>query len=280
MKATTLVSVGRAFFAIALVGLGVEHFLFHDFVTARAPAWPSGVPGKLLLVDGAGIFVILAGLSVLTRRWGRQAMLSFALLIFVWSLLRDLPLVAADMLLGGTWTLMGKALTFVGGSLAVAGTLAPISGGAEGGWRRYANMSEPLVRLGGICLGIFLIIAGLQHFKFTAFVVTLIPAWIPGNATLWAEFAGVALLAGGVGLLIRRSAALAGLMTGLMIFSWFWIVHVPRVFTSVSDGIAVFEALGFSGIGLVIAGALAKSEEGVRAYGASAPDGSSATRYR
>jgi hypothetical protein len=52
---------------------------------------------------------------------------------------------------------------------------------------------------------------------------------------------------GGVGLLFRRSAVLAGLMTGSMIFSWFWIVHLPRMFTSVSDGIAVFEALGVFG---------------------------------
>lgn len=41
-------------------------------------------------------------------------------------------------------------------------------------------------------------------------------------------------------------------MAGLMVFSWFWIVHVPRTFVSVSDGIAVFEALAVSGIGLVL----------------------------
>jgi hypothetical protein len=45
----------------------------------------------------------------------------------------------------------------------------------------------------------------------------------------------------------RDSATLAGLLAGLMIFSWFWIVHLPRVRTSVSDGIALFEALMFSG---------------------------------
>ena len=97
----------------------------------------------------------------------------------------------------------------------------------------------------------------MQHFKFLAFVATLIPVWFPGNAVLWSQFAGVALLVCGVGLLFSRTAALAGLLTGLMIFSWFWIVHLPRVTTSVSDGIAIFEALAFSGIALVVAGALA-----------------------
>ena len=260
------------FFAIALIGLGVENFVFQEFVTGRAPGWPTGVAGKLLWVDASGILVALAGLSVLTRRWGRQAMLCLGLLVFVWALLRHLPIVAADAFLGGSWTRTGKALTIVGGSLAIAGTFAPIADGTEGRWQRYANSTEPFFRLGGICLGCFLIIAGLQHFKFTAFVVTLIPAWIPGDATWWARFAGGALIAGGLGLLVRRTASLAGLMTGSMIFSWFWIVHLPRVRTSVSDGIAIFEALAFSGIALVVAGALAeRSRAGARLHAEPAP---------
>jgi uncharacterized membrane protein len=189
-------------------------------------------------------------------------MLCLGLLVFVWALLRYLPILVADALLAGSWTRAGKALTIVGGSFAVAGTFAPIPGAAGSGLRRFANTTEPFVRFGGICLGCFLIIAGLQHFKFTSFVVSLIPAWVPGDAAWWARFAGVALLAGGLGLLVRRTAVLAGLMTGLMIFSWFWIVHLPRMFTSVSDGIAVFEALALSGIALVVAAALAKRRDG------------------
>ena len=255
MNALPLSAIGRTFFALALIGLGVEHFIFQEFVIGRAPAWPDGVPGKMLWVDGTGVLVILAGLSIVMRRWGRPAMLGLGFLVFVWALLRHLPIVAADALLAGSWTRAGKALTFVGGSLAVAGTLPLIPGEIAGDWRRYANATGLFVRLGGICLGCFLIVSGLQHFKFTPFVVTLIPAWVPGNHTWWAQFAGVALIAGGLGLLVRRTAKLAGLMSGLMIFSWFWIVHLPRTFVSVSDGIALFEALAFSGIALAVAGA-------------------------
>jgi len=246
------------FFAIALLGFGVEHCVFQEFITGRAPGWPSGLAGKMLWADASGICVALTGVAIVARRWGRQATLCLGLVVFVWAVLRHLPIVAGDAFLGGSWTRAGKALTMVGGSFAMAGTFAPIPGESAGGWRRYANATEPFVRFGGICLGCFLIIAGLQHFKFTSLVVSLIPSWFPGDATWWARFAGVALIAGGVGLLFRRSAVLAGLMTGSMIFSWFWIVHLPRMFTSVSDGIAVFEALAFSGIALVVAGALSK----------------------
>jgi uncharacterized membrane protein len=259
LRRAPLISVGRWFFGLALIGLGLEHFIFREFVTGRAPAWPNGLPGKMLWVSVSGAIVIVTGLAVLARRWGRPAALGLALLVFAWALLRHLPIVAADSLLGGTWTRAGKALTIVGGLFAVAATLPPIVGKTSTSWRRFANATGPFVLAGQISLACFLIIAGLQHFLFTQFVVTLIPSWVPGNATWWAWFAGVALLAGGVGLLVPRTAAAAGLMSGLMIFSWFWIVHLPRVRTTVSDGIAVFEALAFSGIALVIAGALAGS---------------------
>lgn len=253
MNAASLVPIGRLFYAIALLGLGTEHFVFREFVLGRAPAWPDGVPGKVLWVSASGVFLILAGLCLVMRRWGREAMLGLAFLVFGWALLRLLPIVATDPLLAGSWTRAGKALTFVGGSLAIAGTLAPIA--STRSLARYANATGTFVRVGGICLGCFLFVSGLQHFKFTPFVVTLIPAWIPGDSTWWACAAGVALIAGGLGLLVRRTASVASLTVGLMIFSWFWIVHLPRTFVSVSDGIALFEALAFSGIALVVAGA-------------------------
>jgi len=252
-----LISVGRSFFAVALLGLGVEHFIYREFVTGRAPGWPNGLPGELVWVYGSGVLVIVTGLAVLTRRWGRPAALGMGSLIFAWALLRHLPIAAADSLLAGSWTRAGKALTIVGGLLAVAATLPPVADATTSGWRRLANGTGAFVLVGQICLGCFLILAGMQHFKFTEFAASLIPSWFPGNAIWWTRFAGVALIAGGLGLLVPRTAMLAGIMSGLMIFSWFWIVHLPRVFRSMSDGIAIFEALAVSGIALVIAGALA-----------------------
>jgi uncharacterized membrane protein len=252
------IAVGRWFFGLALLGLGAEHFIFREFVTGRAPAWPDGVPGKLVWVYGSGILVMLVGAAILARREGRTAALTLGVLVFVWALLRQLPIAAADSMLGGSWTQLGKALTFVGGSFAIAATFPPVQGATVGGWRRFANTTGAFVDLGRCCLASFLILAGMQHFKYLTFVATLIPAWFPGSAVLWSQLAGVALLAFGVALLLPRTAALAALLTGLMIFSWFWIVHLPRVRTSVSDGIALFEALAFSGIALVLAGALAE----------------------
>jgi len=94
---------------------------------------------------------------------------------------------------------------------------------------------------------------------FLQFVATLIPASFPGDPVFWSKLAGVALFAGGVGLFISLTARWAALLSGLMIFLWFWIVHVPRISVSMTDNIAVFEALAFSGIAFVIAGCLHES---------------------
>lgn len=249
-----LIPIGRSFFALALVGLGAEHFVYGEFVTGRAPAWPDGVPGELTWVFGSGVLVMLAGLAVLVRRWGRAAALGLGMVIFAWAFLRHLPVVVTDSLLAGSWTRAGKALTIFGGAFAIAATLPVLPGTTTDGWRRFVNATGPYVALGQVALASFLILTGLQHFKFMEFVATLVPTWIPGDAIWWTGFAGVALIAGGLGLLVPRTAAAAALATGLMVFSWFWIVHLPRVGMSVSDGIAVFEALAVSGIALVVAG--------------------------
>jgi uncharacterized membrane protein len=242
-----LLPIGRFFLAIALLGLGVEHFVFQEFVTGRAPPWPASLSGKSIVVYASGVIVAAAGLALLVRRQARPLLLVVATLILLWALLRHIPVVAGDSLLGGTWTRAGKALMLFGGLFAVATTLP-----AEGG----RHLGDRYILLGRICLGVFLVIAGIQHFIFEEFVVTLIPEWFPGNPVWWSRFAGVALISGGLGLMVPTTAAYAALLSGLMVFSWVWIVHVPRIFVSVSDGIAVFEALAVSGIAFVIAGFL------------------------
>lgn len=251
-----LATIGRIFFALALIGLGIEHFVFGDFVTGRAPRWPVELlPGRLVWAYGSGIAIIVMGLAILTGKKGRIAAVLLGVLIFLWALLRHIPVLMGDSFLAPTWTQAGKALTLFGGAFAVAATL-PTEGSSRNALIRFINRSREFILLGRICLGIFLIITGIQHFRFVEFVASLIPGWFPGDAVFWTYFAGVALIAGGAGLFITQTARWAALLSGLMVFSWFWIIHLPRTLASVSDGIAVFEALAVSGIAFVIAGFL------------------------
>jgi uncharacterized membrane protein len=249
-----LTPIGQIFIATAFLALGIEHFIFREFVTGRAPPWPASIPGGVIWAYVSGATIAVAGIAMLARRHARYAAILVGTLILVWALLRHLPVIATDSLLAPSWTRAGKALAFFGGALALAATL-PHERSRDSRLSRFVNSRREFIVLGRICLGTFLIIGGIQHFMYTPFVASLIPTWFPGDPTFWTYFAAVALILGGVGLYIPWTAPLAAVLSGLMVFSWFWIVHVPRTFVSVSDGIAVFEALGMSGIAFLLAGA-------------------------
>jgi uncharacterized membrane protein len=261
----TLLPVGRTFFALALIGLGAEHVIFGMFVTGRAPAWPEVAAGGTAWAYLTGMVFIAIGLTTLAGRHVRSAALIAAALIGVWALARHIPVLATDALLSGAWTRAGKALTFTGGALALAATSPHISIARHSKLMALANLERGFIVAARMCLGSFLVISGIQHFLFTTLVMSLIPSWFPGSPVFWAYFAGVALCAGGIGLFVPFTARLAAALSGLMVFSWFWIVHLARTFVSVSDGIAVFEALAVSGVAWMLAGYLSMEELSIRA---------------
>lgn len=246
---------GRLIFGIAIIGLGIEHFIFQDFITGRAPSWPESVPGKLVWAYLSGIIFMAAGISLTLQKKARISAIISVILIFLWALMRHIPILATDTtFLSGSWTDAGKALTLFGGFLCIAGALPQEKLSSNTSFNKLLNLKREFILAGQICLSIYLLITGIQHFIFTDFVASLIPGWFPGDAYFWTYFAAVALITGSIGLLIPKTTKLAAFLSGLMIFSWVWIVHLPRIFLSVTDAIAVFEALAISGIAFVISG--------------------------
>jgi len=261
-----LVPAGQSFVAVSLVAFGIQQFLWGDFVPGRALPWPEGVPGRLvwaylsgagLIATGAAILLAIAQPSTTVVRTARIAAVCIGAVILLWAGVRHLPAVAADAWLGGEWTRLGKALMLFGGTLAVAGAL-PRSGGSHAGVARVSEATEALIYTGRVCLGAFFILCGVQHFIWTEFVASLVPAWIPGPF-FWTYFAGIALIAGGAGMLFPPTASLAARLSALMVFLWVLMLHIPRAVTALeaassqSEWMAVFEALAVSGIALAVA---------------------------
>lgn len=257
-----LIKTGKIFIVLGIIGIGIEHFIFQDFIIGRAPAWPESISGKLIWAYLSGILIIGAGVSILTGIKARAFSVLAVLLIFGWALLRHIPVVSSASLLSGEWTSAGKALVFLGGFLALGSLTPKVSGQNPSLLWSWIGHEKVMLTLCRVFLGIFLILTGIQHFMYAEFVASLIPSWFPGNSLFWTYFAGVVLILGGIGLFITKTAPIAAILTGIMLFSWFWIVHIPRVFVSVSDSIAVFEALAFSGIALVLGGSLKRKRTG------------------
>jgi uncharacterized membrane protein len=233
-------------FGVAFVMFGLQQLLFGDFVPGRPPAWPLDFPGKLICIYGTGVCFIAAGVAIAAERRVRVAALVIAALVLTGALLRNVSPALADHTFGGAWTRLGKAVALCGGALAIAGV------GTKGSSQRI----DAFALAGRIAFAIYLIDSGIQHFLFTSVVQTLVPTWIP-HPHVWTLMAGTALIAGGIGLIVSRTAPLAGFAVGVMIFSWFVILHIPRAIAAApaaqrNEWIAVFEALAFAGIALVV----------------------------
>jgi uncharacterized membrane protein len=246
-----LLPVGRAFYAIGLIGIGVQHFIFANFIPVVVALWPAWMPGRQLPAYVVGTALIVAGAAILFNFEGRRVAVvtgaAFLLLVVVAHIPGQLMAYPWHL---GVWTNAFKALTFAGGAWITARSF-------EEGLPSSDGSPRWMLAAGRSFFAITLVVFGADHFIYSAFVASLVPSWIAGHL-FWTYFAGVALIAGGVGMMVRFTTRIASLMVGIMIFLWLLMLHIPRAIADPRRGLgnewtSVFEALAFSGIGFMLA---------------------------
>jgi len=251
-----LTALGRFFFAIPMVAFGVQQIVYLEFVTRVFPkaAW---VPGHSILACVFGALLVAGGAAIMIEKAARLTALLLGAVILGSFALLYLPLLVTNSPNGGLWTSAGKALALAGGAFLVAGSFPAKLGGPMDSLATVVKALEKFIPLGRFFLGAFLILCGIEHFIYVEIVARMVPSWIPGH-TFWTYFAGAALIAGGAGVSISPTSRLAGGLTGLMIFLWVLILHIPRAAADLrnsNETTAVFEALAFSGVAFLIAAA-------------------------
>jgi uncharacterized membrane protein len=252
---TWVIGTARAFFAVGVIGIGVQHFFFRQFVPLVVPVWPAWIPGRLFWVFLVGTILIAGGSAILTGFKARLAATLLGLLFLLSFLLLHIP---SNMRLGVSsvegWADALTALTLAGGGLVVAGTFPHQSAGSGRGGP--IGWLETLIPLGLYPLAIMVIVFGIDHFVHVGFVSSLVPAWIPGHV-YWTWFAGAALIAAGVAMIVKVRARLAATLLGAMLLTWVLILHIPRAIADPYSGVggewtSVFEALAESGIAFIL----------------------------
>jgi uncharacterized membrane protein len=259
--------LGRFFIAVAMVAFGALHFVYLDFVTRVTPKLPAWIPARTFLACVFGALLLSAGVAIMLEKAARPVALLLGAIIFSSFALLHLPPVITTPLLpfkGGLWTAAGKALALSGGSFLVAGALPVKLDSPANALAKALRALARFIPLGRFFLAAFLILSGIEHFIYVELVTRLVPSWIPGGV-FWTYFAGVALIAGGAGMCIPLTLRPAAALTGLMIFTWAVILHIPRAVTMTTmrdpnEATAVFEALAFSGVAFMVAAAPMKTD--------------------
>ena len=259
-----LAKIGRWFYAISLVGLAGQQFYYGSFRPVFVPAFPSPIPGQIVLVYLFSLFLIGAAVALVLEKKVRTTMLLLGGLFLVLFLFCHIPfelLVDPGVKQIGSWNNGIKDLSIFSGSAFILAGSFPVERVPGQKDRVFLRPLEALIPFGSFFYSIMLVIFGIEHFLYAGGVQNLVPGWIPGHL-FWTYFAAVALIGAGLAIIFRFKVKLIGILTGTMIFMWFLILHIPRAAVApVTDNgnelTSVFESLGCSGIAFVIAYAAA-----------------------
>lgn len=243
-------ALGRTFYGVAVIGTGILQLVTANFMRL-VPQLPAWVPVPHVLACMFGAILIVIGLAILSGRGFQLAVNGLAAMITVNLVVLYLPqmiwndVVDRPYLRGFMYTNPLKQLALIGGLAILA---ARVPGSLPIGVAKLAPR-------GALLLAVFLIVCGVQHIVYVAFVAEMVPTWIPLSRRFWVYVTATALMAGGAGILTPKWSRLAADLSALMIFSWVFLVHIPRAVSLPAHALetsGVFEALALSGVALMV----------------------------
>ncbi|MBD2702709.1 hypothetical protein IC229_18830 [Spirosoma sp. BT702] len=241
--------IGRLLFASAMIAFGVIHLVTGNFPTSLLPI-AADFPVRFTLVLLMGLILIVSGLCIGLSWKADKAALSLGALFLLCAFYPHLVKLVSNWFAGGTWTVFGELLALSAASFYIAGQLeSPVDTVFENRFN-VAKWSKWLFTVS-------LVIFGILHFQYGAFVATLIPAWIPARL-FWAYFVGIAFIATAVSLISNKKTVLSSGLLGVMFLLWVVLLHVPRALTKMQsepEWTSLSTALAMSGIAFFMAGA-------------------------
>ncbi|WPO77194.1 hypothetical protein [Flavobacterium sp. KACC 22761] len=259
-----LIKIGRIFYGIGVVALGIHQLVLKDFrseILAPFPAWAHEYTFFSIL---AGIILIVGGLiisgAVKIKFFDTRKVclyLGFGFLISV--IASHLPY----MIMLSTektpdfqvWINALEALTYSGGAFVMARSF-PKNNTPEDK-KNFTSFLEKLIPCGRVFYSILIIVFGLSHFAFAGFIATMVPKWLPWPM-FWTYFFGVALVVSGISIIFKIVIKPIALLLALTLFLFFLFFHIPDAVANPSAGggneiVRALICLLFCGIALVIA---------------------------
>jgi uncharacterized membrane protein len=249
----SLYTAGRALFGASIAAFGVQYLQYGRFLGGLPPV-PPWTPGGKPAVYLVGVILIAVGARIALNRQPRSAAQVLGWLFFLCVVILQGPHIKEIVYQGTARTRALEPLALAGVAWALAGMLSAPAPGSHS----RANPSR-IATFGRWLFAFCMVIFGIQHFLYAAFIATLIPSWIPGHL-IWVYFTGIGFIAAALAILVNIGHRLAAFMLGVMFLLWVVVLHAPRVAASPHNGdewSSLFVALALGGGALILAHATA-----------------------
>src|SRR5258708_1658214 len=213
-------------FAIPLAVFGAEHLSSQQSLLALVPSY---MPWRMFCVYFVGFALVVASLSIATKRQVRWSGLLFGAMMFLFVAMLHLP---GAVTAGGRipWTIVVREMSFGGAGWVLAGI-------AMGGDR--AGHGKGLITVGRVPIAIAAIFFGVQHFLHPIGLPGVplekqMPAWIPGRAFI-DYLTGAFLMVAGVCFLLARKTRMAATYLGAWIVLLVVVIYGPVLVGALAD---------------------------------------------
>jgi uncharacterized membrane protein len=251
-----LSNVGRIFYGTAIAVLGFLTIYYNDFPYMLIPPKHGWIPGLVMIAYISGAMLILAGTCIVFKKKTRPISLllgTVLLLIFCFYFIPYEFIASSNYMHFGDWENAAKELALSGGAFVIAGSFS------EKDKNALTRFLGKLIPFGTILFSITIISFSIDHFLYAKEAADYVPSWMPYHL-FWIYFTGAALFGSGLAIILKIKPGVAAALLGAMIFTWFIILHIPRMIASPvaymgSEVASAFIALAYSGIAFVIAGA-------------------------
>lgn len=220
-----VVALGNLFFALPLAVFSAEHFSAAQGISQMVPKF---VPWHLFWAYFVGCALLAASLSIATRVLVRWSGLGWAIMMFSFVAMMDLPGTIADSHNRIIWALMLREASFGSGGLMLAAATM----------RENSQARKWLMAVGCTVIGITAVFYGVEHFLHPINVPgvpleKLMPPYIPGRMII-SYVTGAILVIAGACILVGRKRREAATYLGAWISLTVWTVYLAILIASFS----------------------------------------------
>ena len=251
-----LLVIGRLFFGICIIGIGIMHFFYpgiRPIILPHLSATPSAI-GYL-----TGIILILSGILVsIGKRFGVISLL-MGLIFLALFLVGHLPAFLSEGPLNSDpWIKLNKILALAGGFLLIGAIDTRKSE------NKTLNSLLKFAPIGMYLYAIMLYNFSVAHIAKMDSLSSLVPAYIP-FPKFWTFMGGIALMGSAISIFTKYRTRQITLLLAAVLFTWLLSLHFYYAirFPKWNEGenfVGVITCLAFCGIALIISATVPRNK--------------------